>query len=172
MPLQQVMVRGISAGLAKTTLFQFVTTQTEHSKLYYVHLCMRGKDNIVQEALYKGTSKSAEGYAADIAFRNAHVDGIHVELHWQDGDPSSANSFYAYYPNKDKSKVILCGGYVARTFGNRLKELKSIVLCKSIVCILCTSYLISGYLNQLNCTCTRTVSVFSMLVFNNSMIKS
>ena len=93
--------------------------------LYYVHLCMRGKDNIVQEALYKGTSKSAEGYAADIAFRNAHTDGMHIEVHWQDGDSSSANSFYTYYPNKDKSKVMLCGGHVARSFGNRLAELKS-----------------------------------------------
>ena len=38
-----------------------------NSLLYYVHVCMRGKeDGVIGGELYQGTSKSAEGYAADI----------------------------------------------------------------------------------------------------------
>ena len=38
--------------------------------LYYHHICQRGgDDNIIKEELYKGTSKSAEGYAARITSR-------------------------------------------------------------------------------------------------------
>ena len=34
------------------------------SLLYYIHLCQRGRDDIIQTPLYQGTSKSAEGYGA------------------------------------------------------------------------------------------------------------
>ena len=36
--------------------------------LYYHHLCQRARDNVIEEELYKGTSKSAEGYAARLTF--------------------------------------------------------------------------------------------------------
>ena len=36
--------------------------------LYVVHVCMWGEDDLVEGELYKGTAKSAEGYAADEAF--------------------------------------------------------------------------------------------------------
>ena len=29
--------------------------------LYYHHLCQKGRDDVIEEELYKGTSKSAEG---------------------------------------------------------------------------------------------------------------
>ena len=58
-----------------------------NSLLYFTHLCMRGTD---KDTLYKGTAKEAEGFAASIAFRAAKEEGIHVEVHWQDGDSSSA----------------------------------------------------------------------------------
>ena len=32
--------------------------------LYYMHLCHKGRDDVIQDELYEGTSKSAEGYAA------------------------------------------------------------------------------------------------------------
>ena len=35
--------------------------------LYYQHLCQKGRDHVIEE-LYKGTSKSSEGYAARITF--------------------------------------------------------------------------------------------------------
>ena len=39
------------------------------SVLYYLHLCQRGKDNVCAEPLYQGTSKSCEGAAASVVFR-------------------------------------------------------------------------------------------------------
>ena len=38
--------------------------------------------------MYKGTAKSAEGYAADEAFGMVKDDGMHVEVQWQDADSS------------------------------------------------------------------------------------
>ena len=32
--------------------------------LYYMHICQKGRDKIIKDKFYKGTSKSAEGYAA------------------------------------------------------------------------------------------------------------
>jgi len=54
---------------------------------------MRGKeDDVVGGELYQGTSKSAEGYAADVAFKKAKEEGMHIEVQWQDGDSSAAKS--------------------------------------------------------------------------------
>ena len=74
--------------------------------LYVVHVCMRGEDDLVEGELYKGTAKSAEGYAADEAFGMAKDDGMHVEVQWQDADSSSSASFRKHYP--DKTKSCLC----------------------------------------------------------------
>ena len=41
--------------------------------LYYVHLCMKGKDKLVPGELYLGTSKAAEGYGAELAFEVAKM---------------------------------------------------------------------------------------------------
>ena len=92
-----------------------------NSLLYFVHLCMRGKGVGVQ--LYCGTAKGAEGYAANIAFRQAKEEGMHVEVQWQDGDSSSAISFRQHYPDEEKSQVMLCGGHVARAHTKQLGEL-------------------------------------------------
>ena len=92
--------------------------------LYYVHLCMKGKDRLVPGELYLGTSKAAEGYGAELAFEMAKNDNLHIEVHWQDGDSSTANAFRKFYPDEIASKVFLCGGHVARAFEKNLKELK------------------------------------------------
>ena len=76
--------------------------------LYVVHVCMRGEDDLVEGELYKGTAKSAEGYAADEAFGMAKDDGMHVEVQWQDADSSSSASFRKHYPDKTKSCYALC----------------------------------------------------------------
>ena len=39
--------------------------------LYIKHLCQRGRDDVVSELLYEGTSKFAEGYAASLLFGQA-----------------------------------------------------------------------------------------------------
>ena len=48
--------------------------------LYYHHLCQKGSDNVIEEELYKGTSKSAEGYAARLTFRRAKEEGMQVAV--------------------------------------------------------------------------------------------
>ena len=68
--------------------------------LYYHHIiCQRGGDDIIKEQLYKGTSKSAEGYAARITFQRAKEEGLQVSVHWQDADSSSANAVSEVFPS-------------------------------------------------------------------------
>lgn len=93
------------------------------SLLYYMHLCQKGNDDICEEQLYQGTSKSSEGYAAEKCFKAAADDGMNVEVNWQDGDSSSANGFYKAYNDRSKSKVMLCGGHVTRAHGKQLEVL-------------------------------------------------
>ena len=96
-----------------------------NSLLYFVHLCMRGKDNIVPGELFLGTSKAAEGHGADLAFSLAKKDDLQIEVHWQDGDSSTATAFRKHYPDESKHKVLLCGGHIARAFEKNLKEYKT-----------------------------------------------
>ena len=58
--------------------------------LYYHHLCQKGRDKVIQEELYLGTSKSAEGFAARVTFARAREEGMQVDVHWQDADSSSS----------------------------------------------------------------------------------
>ena len=39
--------------------------------LYRKHLCQKGGDHLINEELYQGTSKGAEGYAACLTFQKA-----------------------------------------------------------------------------------------------------
>ena len=94
-----------------------------NSLLYFVHLCMRGKDDVLGGELFKGTSKSAEGHAASRAFGKAKEEGLHIEVQWQDGDSSSANAFREHYPDKSRSKVMLCGGHSTRAHNKKMGEL-------------------------------------------------
>jgi len=91
--------------------------------LYYVHLCQRGRDDICEDELYPGTSKSCEGYAASRIFQQAANEGMNIEVNWQDGDSSSEAGFRAAFPDKEKCKVMLCGGHVTRAHGKQLEKL-------------------------------------------------
>ena len=71
--------------------------------LYYHHLCQKGRDKIVEGGLYPGTSKSAEGYAARIAFQGAE-EGMEVAI-------SSSKAVKDIYP---EAEVMLCGGHAGR----------------------------------------------------------
>ena len=75
--------------------------------LYYHHICQRGRDDIIKEELYKGMSKSAEGYAARITFRRAKEEGMQVAVHWQVADSSSANAVSEVFPD---AEIMICGG--------------------------------------------------------------
>jgi len=47
---------------------------------------MCGKeDNAIGGELFQGTAKSAEGHAADIAFKKAKEEGMHIEVQWHAG---------------------------------------------------------------------------------------
>ena len=100
-----------------------------NSLLYYVHLCMKGRDKVVPGELYQDTSHSAEGIGADIAFKHARADGMDIEVHWQDGDSSSGKSFHKHYPDEQRSRVMQCGGHVAKNFQQQLQRAQK---CKSV----------------------------------------
>lgn len=87
--------------------------------LWYGHKCMRGNDNVVEDDLYLGTSKSMEGVLSDECYKQAKDEGCLVEVVWQDGDSSSAKSVATHHPN---GKVFKCGGHVGRAHANCLKE--------------------------------------------------
>ena len=97
-----------------------VRNYINNSLLYFIHLCMRGVD---KDKLYLGTAKGAEGFAASMAFRAAKEEGMHIEVQWQDGDSSSAKSFREHYPDEERSKVMLCGGHIARAHTKQLTEM-------------------------------------------------
>ena len=87
--------------------------------LYYEHMCQRGKDAITEEQLFRGTSRAAEAYGADVVFKKASKEGMNIEVHWQDGDSTSAN---VLHKNFKRAKVFLCSGHVAKNHGKRLSN--------------------------------------------------
>ena len=99
-----------------------IRNYTNNSLLYFIHLCMPGRETDAGGELYKGMAKGAEGYAAGIAFAKAKEEGMHIEVQWQDEDLSSAKSFREHFPDEEKSKVMLCGGHVARAHTKQSSE--------------------------------------------------
>ena len=76
--------------------------------LYYHHLCHKGRDKVIEEELYKGTSKSAEGYAARVTFKKAKEEGMQVAIHWPDADSSSAKAVSEVFPD---AEIMICDGH-------------------------------------------------------------
>lgn len=87
--------------------------------LYFMHLCQKGSDDVIQEDIYKGTSKSMEGYAALKIMKEAKEEGMNIAVQWQDSDASSAKSIKECFPN---CQVMICGGHAGK---NHLKTLRS-----------------------------------------------
>ena len=79
--------------------------------LYYHHLCQKGRDEVIEEELYRGTSKSSEGFAARVTFQKAKKEGMHVVVHWQDADSSSAKAVNDVFSD---AKIMICGGHAGR----------------------------------------------------------
>ena len=92
-----------------------------NSLLYYGHLCMRGSDDVVEEPLFPGTAKSAEGHMAKILFQRAKDEGCRVVVNWQDSDSSSAKAVKDVYCDVE---IMHCSGHVGRAHANRLSDLK------------------------------------------------
>ena len=99
-----------------------VRNYANNSLLYFVHLCMCGKASDICGEIYHGTAKGAEGHAAGIAFAKAKEEGMHIEVQWQNGDSSAAKAFRQHFPDEENSKVMLCGGHVARAHIKLLGE--------------------------------------------------
>ena len=88
--------------------------------LYYAHLCQKGRDKVIQEELYQGTSKSAEGYGARLTLKKAKEEGLSIEVHWQDADSSSSNVVAEHFSD---AKVMICGGHAGRAHKKQLENL-------------------------------------------------
>ena len=82
------MTRGFHSKNATFSIRNYMTG----ALLYYKHVCQKGCDKIIEEDLYKGTLKSAEGYAARELLKTAKREGLNIEIHWQDADSSSSKS--------------------------------------------------------------------------------
>ena len=61
-------------------------------KSNYHHLCQKGRDEVIEEELYRGTSKSSEGFVVRVTFQKVKEEGMHVAIHWQDADSSLAKA--------------------------------------------------------------------------------
>ena len=81
---------------------------------------------IIGEELYKGTSKSAEGYAARELLKTAKREGLNIKIHWQDANSSSSKSVdEEVFPG---AKIKICGGHAGRA---HLKQLKALAKKKT-----------------------------------------
>ena len=60
----------------------------------YKHLCQMAGPRDQDADIFQGTSKSVEGFGAHACFTVLKEAGLHVEVHWQDGDSSSENLPY------------------------------------------------------------------------------
>ena len=73
--------------------------------------------------IFQGTSKSAEGFGAHACFTVLKEAGMHVEVHWQDGDSSSKKNYCTVYPDRDKLEIMYCSGHVGRQHRKQLQKL-------------------------------------------------
>ena len=115
------MTRGFHSENATFSIRNYMTG----ALLYYKHVCQKGRDKIIEEELYKGTSKSAEGYAARELLKIAKREGLNIEIHWQNADSSSSKSVEEVFPG---AKVMICGGHAGRA---HLKQLKALAKKKT-----------------------------------------
>ena len=91
--------------------------------LYRKHLCQKGRDDVIKEELYQGTSKGAEGYAARLTFKKAKDEGMNIAIQWQDADSSSAKAVTDHFPN---AEIMICGGHAGRAHKKQLEKLQKI----------------------------------------------
>ena len=119
-------IRGHSSPNATFVIIDYYS----HGLLYYKNLSMKGRD---KSELWEGTSKSAEGYMADVLFGQAKNEGMIVEVNFQDADSSSMNSLKKHFPTAD----YLCGGHLARAHGNQLEAISKMKTHESLPGLTC-----------------------------------
>ena len=79
---------------------------------------MKGCDDVLEEPLWPGTSKGAEGELASRLFSKAKSEGANVEINVQDIDSSSGSSVEDVFPD---ITIVLCGGHVGRAHFKKLQ---------------------------------------------------
>ena len=89
----------------------------------FCHLCQRRRDNVVDEPLYEGTSKSMEAFATCKLFQQAKDDGMNVKIQWQDDDSASSKGVEEIFPIVN---VMVCGRYAGRAHKKRLETFAKI----------------------------------------------
>ena len=72
---------------------------------------------MIDDDLYQGTAKSAEGYLAGVLFQKASDEGCKIQVNWQDQDSSSEKSFHSVFGPQTSARVMKCGGHVGRAHG-------------------------------------------------------
>ena len=100
-----------------------VRNYNNEALLYYKHLCQCGRDNIVKGELYKGTSKSMEGFAQPEVMNQAKEEGMKFAVHWQDSDSSSAKPVAKCFP---ECKIMICGGHAGKNHLNALEKYSNV----------------------------------------------
>ena len=90
--------------------------------LFRKHLCQKGRDYIIKDELYKGTSKGAEGFAARLLFKDAKDLGMNVAINWQDDDSSTAKAIKEIFPEPE---IILYRGHEGRSHLKQLRKLQT-----------------------------------------------
>ena len=83
-------------------------------------LYQKGRDDIIKEEFYQGTSKGAENYAVHLTFKNANNEGMNLAIQWQDADDSSSKAVTDHSPNV---KVMIYGGHAGRAHKKQLEKL-------------------------------------------------
>ena len=103
---------------SKNATFSIRNYQTG-ALLYFMHVSQKGRDRIIEEELYKGTSKAAEGFAARATLKKAKEEGMQIAIHWQDADSSSSNAVTEMFPT---AEIMVCGGHAGRAHKKLLEE--------------------------------------------------
>ena len=84
--------------------------------LYYHHLCQKGRDKAIQEELYLGTSKSAEGFAARVTFTRATLPpslfwlrtvNVYVQVHVHAGIHTWNKTHHVFIPSQGQAHDIV-----------------------------------------------------------------
>ena len=78
--------------------------------LWYGHACMRGDDDMIEEPLCPGTSKSAEEYLAEKLFQKANDEGWCISVNWHDNDSSATKSVKSTFPSV---QIMYCAGHIS-----------------------------------------------------------
>ena len=92
-------------------------------ELFFIaSICQKGRDDIIKEELYQGTSKGAEGYAARLTFKKAKDKGMIIAIQWQDADFSSAKAVTDHFPN---AEIMMHAGRAHKKQLEKLQKIKS-----------------------------------------------